>query len=421
VIRVLTFSTLYPSAVTPSHGIFVETRLRHLIRSGQVEARVVAPVPWFPLKHRLFERYARLAAIPHKEVLHGVQVSHPRYALIPKFGMSSAPFSLALSSLRTIRRIQEDGFDFDVIDAHYYYPDGVAAALIARKLRKPLVITARGTDLNLVPKYFIPRKLIQWAGEQADFSISVCKALQDEMARLGMNRERLVVLRNGVDLERFVPIDRRVARQHLGLPDVPTFVSVGHLVERKGHEVAIQTLAASFPQAALVIVGEGELRTQLERMTRQLGVSHRVTFAGAVPQERLKYYFSAADVSILASSREGWPNVLLESMACGTPVVATRQWGTPEVVSAPEAGVLVDERTSESVAAGIRALLARNPSREATRAYAERFSWDETTQGQLRLFDSIARRRAARVRAETQSAIGDASSAPLHARKQDRA
>jgi glycosyltransferase involved in cell wall biosynthesis len=223
-----------------------------------------------------------------------------------------------------------------------------------------------------------------------------------------------------VDLERFVPIDRRVARQHLGLPDVPTFVSVGHLVERKGHEVAIQTLAASFAKAALVIVGEGELRMQLERMTRQLGVSHRVTFAGAVPQERLKYYFSAADVSILASSREGWPNVLLESMACGTPVVATRQWGTPEVVSAPEAGVLVDERTSESVAAGIRALLARNPSREATRAYAERFSWDETTQGQLRLFDSIARRRAARVRAETQSAIGDASSA-LHARKQDRA
>ena len=387
-IRVLTFSTLYPNSVQPSHGIFVETRLRHLLKSGRVESRVVAPVPWFPLKNKAFAEYARFARVPPQEILNGIAVSHPRYPLLPKIGMSSAPFTLALGALPTIKRLQRSGFDFDVIDAHYYYPDGVAAALIARSLDKPLVITARGTDVNLIPKYYVPRKLIQWAASRARRSVSVCAALQEELARLGAARDRLTVLRNGVDLERFAPIERRAARRELGLPDTLTFVSVGHLVERKGHDLAIGTLK-HFPEARLVIVGEGEARLHLEATAAQRGVLGRVTFAGEVAQERLKYYFSAADALILASSREGWPNVLLESMACGTPVVATRVWGSPEVVNAPEAGVLVDERSAEALATGLAQLFAAYPSAQATRQYAERFSWDDTTQGQLRVFDSV--------------------------------
>ena len=397
-IRLLTFSTLYPNSVQPSHGIFVETRLRHLLKSGRVESRVVAPVPWFPLKNSVFAEYARFARVPRQEILNGIEVLHPRYPLLPKVGMSSAPFTLALGALPTIKRLQRSGFDFDAIDAHYYYPDGVAAALIARSLGKPLVITARGTDLNLIPKYHIPRKLIQWAASQAQRSVSVCAALQEELVRLGAARDRLTVLRNGVDLERFVPVERRAARRELGLPDALTFVSVGHLVERKGHDLAIGTLT-HFPEARLVIVGEGEARAHLEAAAAQLGVRGRVTFAGSVPQERLRFYFSAADALILASSREGWPNVLLESMACGTPVVATRVWGSPEVVNAPEAGVLVDERSAEGLAKGLSRLFEAYPSAQATRQYAEGFSWDDTTQGQLRVFESVLAERSTPSRA----------------------
>jgi glycosyltransferase involved in cell wall biosynthesis len=389
VIRLLTFSTLYPNSVTPTHGIFVETRLRHLIRSGQVDAKVIAPVPWFPTKHRMFKRYARQAQVPQRETLHGIEVWHPRYLLIPKLGMSSAPLTLALAAIPAITRLRRSGFEFDAIDAHYYYPDGVSAAIIARHFRKPLAITARGTDLNLIPKYRIPRKLIQWAARQADYSISVCKALEDELAQLGVEPHRLVVLRNGVDLQRFVPVDRRAARTELGLPDTLTFISIGHLVERKGHDLAIKAVA-QLPGSRLLIVGDGELRRPLERLAHEIGMAKRVTFTGNVPQERLKYFLSAADALILASNREGWPNVLLESMACGTPVVATRQWGTPEVVAAPEAGVLVSDRTDQALAKGVTTLLAAYPSREATRAYAERFSWDDTTRGQLRIFSSLA-------------------------------
>jgi glycosyltransferase involved in cell wall biosynthesis len=150
-------------------------------------------------------------------------------------------------------------------------------------------------------------------------------------------------------------------------------------------------------------------------------VSDRVTFTGAIPQNQLKYHYSAADALILASSREGWPNVLLESMACGTPVVATRQWGTPEVVSAPEAGVLVYERTAGCVAAGLRQLLEKYPSRCATRAYAERFSWDETTEGQVRLFASILSRRAEqRAPTSPRVTLPGAVTAPHPGAKQDQ-
>jgi teichuronic acid biosynthesis glycosyltransferase TuaC len=307
--------------------------------------------------------------------------------------MSTAPLMLALWSLSSIAHVRRSGFDFDVIDAHYYYPDGVAAAMLARYFRRPLVITARGTDLNFIPQYRIPRKLIQWAAVQADHSITVCAALQEELARLGVDRKDVTVLRNGVDLERFAPVDRELARQELGLDEGLTFISVGHLVERKGHDIAIKALAR-FPDAKLLIVGDGELRRELEQLTVSLGLSGKVHFTGSVSQERLKYYFSAADALILASSREGWPNVLLESMACGTPVVATRVWGSPEVVCATEAGVLVEQRTEQAIGDGLARLLATYPTREATRQYAERFSWDDTTQGQLRLFESILARRA---------------------------
>jgi teichuronic acid biosynthesis glycosyltransferase TuaC len=394
---------LYPNSITPNHGIFVETRLRHLIRSGQVEARVVAPVPWFPAKHPMFKRYARQARVPRHEVLHDIDVSHPRYVLVPKIGMSSAPFTLALAAIPEIERLRRGGFEFDAIDAHYYYPDGVAAAIVARHFRKPLVVTARGTDLNLISDYRIPRQLMRWAGRQASYSVSVSKALQEKLIRLGFERERLIVLRNGVDLELFAPVDRVAAKRSLGLEDVRTFLSVGHLVELKGHDLAIRALARAFPTAQLLIIGEGELRQTLQQLATDLGVERRVIFTGAVAQDRLKYYFSAADALILLSSREGWPNVLLESMACGTPVVATSVGGIPEIVAAPEAGILVRDRSPEAIAEGVTRLLSACPTREATRAYAERFSWEDTTRGQLRIYESITKKRS--VDLNTRSAV----------------
>ncbi|MEH3086144.1 MAG: glycosyltransferase family 4 protein [Xylophilus ampelinus] len=388
--RTLLFSTLYPSAVRPVHGIFVETRLRELLKTGKVETRVVAPVPWFPSKAERFGDYAKFARTPLIENRNGVEVHHPRYLLPPKVGMQIAPHTLAAGALPTIRRLIRQGFDFDLIDAHYYYPDGVAARIVARALGKPYVVTARGTDLNLIPEFPRPRRLILETARDAAGSIGVCAALMDRLGELGADPGKLHVLRNGVDLERFRPEDRAGSRRRLGLVEEGHWiVSVGHLIERKGHHIAVQALARLPSDVRLALVGTGPERASLEALARGAGVADRVHFAGMVPQQDLRWWYSAADALTLCSSREGWANVLLEAMACGTPVLATDIWGTPEVVSTPDAGRLLAARTPEALAEAWNALRSGYPERAAIRAHAERFSWDATTAGQLELFSQV--------------------------------
>jgi glycosyltransferase involved in cell wall biosynthesis len=170
-------------------------------------------------------------------------------------------------------------------------------------------------------------------------------------------------------------------------------LSVGHLIERKGHEYAIGALT-TLQNCTLLIAGEGPERKSLETLAANLGVADRVRFLGAIAHADIQRVYVAADVLILASSREGWPNVLLEAMACGTPVVATNAWGNPEVVAAREAGRLMASRSAEGVAGAITDLFSNSPDRAATRAYAEMFSWDATSQGQRKLFESALGRKA---------------------------
>lgn len=385
--KILTFTTLFPNSEKPGHGIFVETRLRHLVASGKVEARVVAPVPWFPSSNPRFGDYAKQARVPRAEQRHGLQVLHPRYPTLPKIGMNVAPLLLAQSVKPAIARMLDEGYDFDLIDAHYFYPDGVAAAMLGRYFNKPLVITARGSDITLLPNYTLPRRMIRWAANRADAIITVANALRDEVVALGVDAGRVTSLRNGVDLKLFQPIERP-ARDAASF----TLLTVGHLVPVKAQELIIAALPL-LPGVRLVVAGDGPNRQMLEELARTLDVAGRVEFLGAVPQAQLRGHYGAADALVLASSREGWANVLLESMACGTPVVASRVYGTPEVVAAPAAGVLMAERTPQGVADAVNALRANYPDRAATRRYAEGFSWDDTTAGQLSLFEDILNRR----------------------------
>ena len=391
-IRVLTITTLYPNAAQPSHGIFVENRIRHLVGTGIVDLQVIAPVPWFPLSNAVFGRYAHYSRAPRAEERYGIPIRHPRFLAIPKVGMMAAPLLLRAALLRDVRVLMRARGTFDVIDAHYFYPDGVAAAWLGRRLGIPVAITARGTDLNyLAPRYPFVRQMIRRAAEGADGLIAVCEALKDVLTDLGIPGSRVQVLRNGVDLQLFRPLDRTEVRQDLGLSG-PTLLSVGHLIPRKGHDIVIGALE-HLPGVDLLIAGEGPERRRLEMLARTLCVADRVRFLGHVPHEDLARFYSAADALILASSREGWANVLLEAMACSTPVVASDVWGTPEVVSAPAAGILVRERTPAAFSNAIRRLFADPPPRSATRSHAETFSWDATTQGQLDLFRAIIARR----------------------------
>ena len=394
-VRTLLFSTLYPSGARPLHGIFVETRLRELLSRGGVQTRVVAPVPWFWSTHPRHGRYADMARTPKRELLNGIDVRHPQYLTLPKVGMTVAPFLLALGARQALVDVQREGFDFDVIDAHYYYPDGVAAAMLARWFDKPLVITARGSDVNQIAQHRLPRWLIQWAARQADASVGVSAALTARMRELAMDRKgqgRLFVMRNGVDAQRFQPLPPDTMRCELGLQGAPIVMTVGNLQEHKGQRLVLDAFAQLRQvrsHARLVIIGDGPDRGLLEKQAERLGVRTAVTFTGTLPNTALARWYSAADVLVLASSREGWPNVLLEAMACGTPVVASAVGGIPEAVQSVKVGRVVAERSPAAFANAIDGLLRQGVDRGQVRAYAENFSWERTSQDQLDLFNSL--------------------------------
>lgn len=387
--KILTLTTLYPNPEQVNHGIFVETRLRFLLASGQVEACVMAPVPWFPSTAACFGQYASFARVPAAEQRQGISITHPRYALLPKIGMLITPLLMALSLRATIARLIRSGEDFDLIDAHYFYPDGVAAMLLGKYFNKPVVITARGSDINLIAQQGLAKKMVVWAAKAASAVITVSQALKDEMVKLGVPASKITPLRNGVDLARFYPTDRSAIRTALGLKRY-TLLSVGSLTRHKGHELVIEALTL-LPQADLMIAGSGPEEARLRELAARLGVADRVRFVGPIPQPALFGYYNAADVMVLASSREGWANVLLEAMACGTPVIASDVGGSTEIVTSLDAGLMLPERTAIAIVQAVKRLQDHGPARSATRSYAERFSWDATTEGQLNLFKTILR------------------------------
>jgi teichuronic acid biosynthesis glycosyltransferase TuaC len=405
--RTVTFSKLYPNCAQPRHGIFIEQRLRHLISTGEVESRVVAPVPWFPFRNKAFGQYSVFARVPSREERHGVLIRHPRHPLLPKVGLSTAPFLMAAAARPVLQEILDEGFNFDVIDSHYLYPDGVAAILLGRWFGKPVVMTALGDDVITYPRYRIPRKLLVWALGQAAGVTSVCQALKDKLIEWGAPGEGVRVIVHGVDPELFQPVDRDLVRRRLGLSGT-VLLSVGHLTRRKGHHLAIKALP-DLPEATLLIAGDGWYAEGLQEMAVSLGVANRVRFLGHVEQEDLGSYYGAADALVLASSREGMANVLLESMACGTPVIATAVWGTPEAVNVPEAGVLMKERSAEAIVEAARRLFAAYPDREATRRHAATFRWERTSREHLEVLQSallpapVRQRRALPVAALTSS------------------
>ncbi|MFL6192704.1 MAG: glycosyltransferase [Thermoanaerobaculia bacterium] len=379
--RTVTFSTLYPNPVQPRHGIFIEQRLRHLLATGEVESHVVAPVPWFPWEDEAFGHYGALARVPYYEERHGIPIYHPRYPRIPKLGLSSAPLMMATALKPVLEGMIERGFDFDLIDAHYVYPDGVAAVMLGEHFGKPVVMSVLGDDVITYPKFLIPRRLLLWAVERAGGITAVCEALKARLVDWGAPCDKVRVVLHGVDLDLFQPVDREEVRRCLGLSGI-VLLSVGHATPRKGHHLAIEALR-ELPGATLLIAGDGWYESALRDLAASLRVEDRVRFLGQVDQEELKDYYSAADALVLASSREGIANVLLEAMACGTPVIATAVWGTPEAVNAPAAGVLMVERTARALVEAARRLFDHYPDHADTRRHAAGFPWERTSREQL--------------------------------------
>jgi teichuronic acid biosynthesis glycosyltransferase TuaC len=391
--KVLVFTTLYPNNIWPDQGIFIRERMTHFASLKNCQVKVVAPVPYFP-RLRINRRWM-FSQIAKTEVIDGIQVYHPRYFISPKVGMAFYGLMMFLSIIPTIRHIRKN-FNFDLIDGHYIYPDGFAAVLFGRVFRKPVVLSARGSDINLFAEFPVIRRLLRLALNKADKIIAVSEALKEAMVRLGICGEKIHVIRNGINPKHFHPLPKQQARQRISIPsDKVLILSVGNLSPNKGMDLLIKALAIlvdELPEKnfCLVIVGDGILRPKLEKLTASLDLTKHVYFAGHVPHEELLFWYNAADVFCLASAREGTPNVLLESLACGTPVVATRVGGIPEVVTSEFLGLLMN-RTERGIADAICRVLERRWQRTVMLRYAREHTWAGVADAIFEVFESVLR------------------------------
>ena len=390
--KILVFTSLYPNNVWPRHGIFIKERMTHFAKNGRGHIQVIAPVPYFP-PFKINQRW-RYSQVAHSEEIDGVKVLHPRYLMIPKVGMVLHGLLMFLSLYLIIKKVQKE-FDFDLIDSHYAYPDGFAAVLVGQLLKKPVIISARGSDVNLFRTFPVIQRLLRFSFLRAERVIAVSRALKDAILRLNIPEEKIEVIPNGVDLEKFKPIPTDEARQRLQLQGKSLLVSVGNLNPNKGFDKLIKSVRILSEQdnqkdIHLVIIGEGALLKSLQGLVHSLGLEEHVSFVGEVPHEDLFLWYSAADVFCLASGREGWPNVLLEAMACSKPVVATSVGGIPEIVSSNELGVLV-KRNEMEIARGISKALSKEWNSQEIRKYAETHTWNRVTESLEETFRSATK------------------------------
>ena len=391
--KVLTFSTLFPNSKQPNHAVFVKHRMSAVRSFFDVDLRVVAPVPYFPkLPFNFIDKWKMFAGIPGKENCDGIKVYHPRYVIIPKMGMMLHGYCMFLGSLRQVLKIQKE-FPFDLIDAHFIYPDGVAAILLGKMLRKPVVLSARGTDINLYPEFKTIRPLIRWALGNAKHVIAVCESLKDLMVNLGINDNRISSIPNGIDPDIFSPMDKLDARRKLGLKlDEKILISVGALIERKGMHILIDALVEIKRKGCLTfntyIIGKGEQGERLQESINFHGLQGNVKLCGEVKNSDLPQWYNAADISFLGSSREGWPNVVSESLACGAPVIATAVNGTPEILRSEEYGILVN-RDAQAFEKGIMSGFSKTWDRKKIINYGQSRPWSVVAKEVHSVFKSV--------------------------------
>lgn len=371
-LRVLTLSTLYPSAARPGLGGFVERQTQGLATLPGVEVRVVSPRGLPPPPFDRIAPFAALKALPDRETWRGLDLHRPRFLNLPGTSGRFHATMLARALTPLLADIRRD-FPFDIIDAEFFFPDGPAAVALGRRFGVPVSIKARGADIHYWGTRPATAAQVLAAGLAADGMLAVSDALRTDMAVLGIPLNQIAVHRTGVDHPRFAAYDRADAKAALGI-DGPLVVAAGALVPRKGHDIVIDAVAR-LPGVSLRIAGDGPERARLHRRIIERGIADRVTLLGQVPHDDLPRLFAAADVMALASASEGLANVWVESMAAGTSVVIPAIGGADEAVDRPSAGRIVS-RDADAFADAIAALLASPPAPDDVRAAAGRFSWE---------------------------------------------
>jgi teichuronic acid biosynthesis glycosyltransferase TuaC len=377
--RVLVVTKIFPNRVEPLSSPFNRQQFAQLARLCEVQ--ILATIPWFP-GAKAFSRWSRagrLFDVPKEDRIDGVNVLHPRFVFVPRIGPGlSGPLyaaSLATTALRYRGKV-------DVVLGSWAYPDGFAAVVLAEILGTPAVIKLHGSDMNVVARLPGPRRGLEWALPRAERVVAVSEPLRDAAIELGALSHRVDVVPNGIDRERFRPQDRAAARHALGLPlDGAMVLYIGNIERHKGSLDLVRAFAALAKRrknVSLVMVGDGAGMGDCQKLAAELRVG--VSFVGAKPHDEVPRWIAACNVFALPSWNEGTPNVVLEALACGRRVVATRVGGTPNVITSDALGVLVPPRDPPAFAIAIEDALSHAYDAEVVSAALDAPDWSESAQ-----------------------------------------
>ena len=378
-LKVLIITNAFPNNKEPNRGIFVKQSTIEL--ANLCDVQVIAPVPWFPFKGRVFSKWSCSAEILDKEEINGIKIHHPRWLVIPKVLRSMYGFFFFFSVLPLVSRIRRQ-YDFDIIFGPWIYPDGFASVLLSRILKKPVVLQALGCDVNLYTNYFLRRQIIKWALSNSDKIVAVSRSLKENIIELGIQDDKVVFVPNGVDTAIFMPMNQLDCRNKLNLSaDQKIILFVGSLEEVKGVMYLIDAFkkltSTSDMDVHLFMVGIGSLGTEIRTRINELSLQDKVTLVGEVAHQNLPLWMNAGDLLCLPSIREGMPNVVLEALGCRKPVVASRIGGIPDMITSEDLGRLVEPCNAEALKDAFLEVLGREKTEYLRTEDIPVSSWQE--------------------------------------------
>ncbi|MBI3563143.1 MAG: glycosyltransferase family 4 protein [Gammaproteobacteria bacterium] len=364
------YTTLFPNNTETTKGIFVKQRVDRLAKF--FNTIVVAPVRYIPV----FKTCSKISRSEHGNI----DVYHPRYFVLPKLAKWTDGVFLFLSTLFFIGKILKR-HKVDLIDAHWGYPDGFAAYLTSIVYKIPFIVTLRGSDVNIFLQRGLRKQVILWYLRKLKYIVTVSNSLKTTLIHHGIDPKIITVIRNGVDLNSFIPMERSSARQKLGIdPDSKILLCVGNIVKIKGQDILVEAFAnIRHKSAKLIFIGDGEMRNILENSIKnRLGATTRISFMGRKPHAEVGLWMNACDIYILPSRNEGMPNVVYEALACGIPVIATKVGDLHDIITSEQHGILVAPNDPTGLSRAIDQALATSWDKGFIRKHAEQFDWDKT-------------------------------------------
>lgn len=378
-------ASLFPSPVTPYTGLFVKHRLNALRQCYPSDTPffIVSPTPYFPFKQDCFKSYALYAQKPSGIVDYdGFKIAYPRYAQIPLTNSRFSGYFTYVSIKKYFDYFVKNYGKPKILIAEYGFPDCLAIYELSKIHKIPYVVTVRGSDVSYFMKLDAIKDKMLNALNHAQTIITVSHTLKQELHDVfNIPLEKITVIGNGVDSRIFhqKPNHTLTIREEYNIQTQYLLCSVGGLIKRKNHSLAVDAMAF-LPNHSLLIVGTGEESDNLKAQIKALNLETKVFLCGANPQETLADIYNSSDLFLLCSLSEGRPNVVLESLACGTPALSATVQGVDELIINDNYGKIIDMKriSPQSLANNIITLTQTPFDKKMIETHGHQFSWENS-------------------------------------------